>query len=270
MKCRLCERPTTPGTGKLCLDCTKALHRARAGTPSVRKPPTSPTAQAEGMAITGRPLTVTPTSVLAPGWRRYPAWAAAGLVAIGIVYAAQSGPDPRRALDAVVVDAAPASSAERSQVDATAVSAPSETASSTAQAVAAEIPGTAPRTKAELNGAKAPSPPGAKTTPRAGTASTNANRDSSTSSTVYAVANDAATSKSKAQSEPETSHRLAQAKVSQTGSPTDGAQALASGVEQCGKEGVLTRFICEQKMYMQYCEDKWDKDPRCMRKTANN
>ena len=32
MKCRLCDRPTTPGTGKLCLDCTKALHRARAGS----------------------------------------------------------------------------------------------------------------------------------------------------------------------------------------------------------------------------------------------
>jgi len=270
MKCRLCDRPTTAGTGKLCLDCTKALHRARAGAPSIRKLPTSPPVQVEAMATMGHPMTVTPTSVLAPGWRRYRAWAAAGLVAIGIVYFAQSGREPRiRA----VVDPTPASSTQRSQVDATAVSTPLENPSSTAQADAAEVLGTspAPQTKAELNGAKqSPSTTVTKTTPRASTASTNAKRDSTTSSAAQALANDAAGSKSKAPSELETSQRLAQTNVSPTVSPKDGAQALASGMEQCGKEGFLSRFVCEQKMYMQYCEDKWDKDPRCMRRTGSN
>jgi hypothetical protein len=172
----------------------------------------------------------------------------------------------------VVVDPTPASSTERSQVDATAVSTPLESPSSTVQADATEIAGTspAPQTKADINGAKQAPSTAVTKTPRASTASTNANRDSSTSSAAQALANDSAASKSKAQSELETSQRLAQTNVSPTVSPKDGAQALASGMEQCGKEGFLSRFVCEQKMYMQYCEDKWDKDPRCMRRTANN
>jgi hypothetical protein len=272
MKCRLCDRPTTPGTGKLCLDCTKALHRARAGSAAVRKQPASPPVQPETMATMGPPPTVTPASVPGPRWRRHGTWAAAGLVAIGMVYFAQSGPEPRRALDAAVVDRAPASSTKRSQVDLSVVSTSVEAPSSTTQAVAPEAPASspAPQTKAELRVAKTPPSAGTKTTARTGTASTNANRDSSASSTAYARANDAATSKSEAPAESETSQLLAQGSISQSSSPTDGAHAWASALEKCGKEAFLSRFVCEQKMYMQYCEDKWDKDPRCMRRTANN
>ena len=271
MKCRLCDRPTTPGTGKLCLDCTKALHRARAGSAAVRKQPAaSPPFEPEAMATTSLPLTISPASLLAPGWRRHRAWAAAGLVAIGTVYFYQSEPEPRRAVDAVVVDRAPASST-RSQIDLSVVSTPSEAPSSTAQAVAAETPATSPepQAKAEINGAKAsPSAAGTKTTSR--TATANANKDARGSSGAYAPANDAATGKSPAPTEPETSQLSAQGSVSPTSSPTDGAQVLASAMEKCGKETFLSRFVCEQKMYMQYCEDKWDKDPRCMRKTGSN
>ena len=271
MKCRLCDRPTTPGTGKLCLDCTKALHRARAGSAAVRKQPASPPVEPEAMATTSPPLTTTPASVLAPGWRRHRAWAAAGLVAIGIVYFSQPGPEPRRAVDAVVVDRAPASSTERSQIDSSVVSAPLEAPSSTAQAIAAETPATSPQpqAKAEVNVAKTPpSSAGTKTTSRTGTAT--ANKDARASSGAYAKANDAATDKSTAPTEPDTSQLLAQGRISPTSSPTDGAQVLASAMEKCGKETFLSRFVCEQKMYMQYCEDKWDKDPRCMRKTGSN
>jgi len=70
--------------------------------------------------------------------------------------------------------------------------------------------------------------------------------------------------------EPEASPLLAQGSVAAASSPSDGAQVLASALEKCGKETFLSRFVCEQKMYMQYCEDKWEKDPRCMRKTGNN
>jgi len=273
MKCRLCDRPTTPGTGKLCLDCTKALHRARASSPAARKLSMSPPVQAKAMATMGPPLTLATTSVLAPGWRRYSVWAAAGLVAIGIVYFTQSGPDHRRARDAVVADHAPASAVERSHVDAPAVSTPLEAPSSTAQAVGTEFPGAtpAPQTKAELNVAKtSPSPGGAKTPPRAGTRSTNANRDPSSSSAAHAFAIDTATSKSNAPSQPETPQLPARASVPPSASPTEGAQTFASVLEKCGKEAFLSRFICEQKMYMQYCKDKWEKDPRCVRKTASN
>jgi len=270
MKCRLCDRPTTPGSGKLCLDCTKALHRARAGPASARKEPASPPAQADELATIGPALTPSPTMVTAPAWRTR-AWAAAGIIAIGIVYFAQSGPEPRRALDAVVVDRAPAASTPRSHVDLSVDSTPLEAPSSTTQAVAVETPGItpAPQAKAELNAARTSPSASAKGSSRAGTASTNANRDSSASSAAYALANDAAT-KSKAPAEAETSQLLAQRSVSAASSPADGAQVLASALEKCGKEAFLSRFVCEQKMYMQYCEDKWEKDPRCMRKTGNN
>jgi hypothetical protein len=39
-------------------------------------------------------------------------------------------------------------------------------------------------------------------------------------------------------------------------------------MQKCGSETLLSKFICEQKTYMAYCEDKWDKDPRCMRKVG--
>jgi hypothetical protein len=50
--------------------------------------------------------------------------------------------------------------------------------------------------------------------------------------------------------------------------PVDGAQMLASAMQKCGSEGLFSKFICEQKAFLQYCEDKWDKDPKCMRKVG--
>jgi len=64
------------------------------------------------------------------------------------------------------------------------------------------------------------------------------------------------------------SEDLSGAKVAVPAPPVDGAQVLASAMQKCGSESLLSKFICEQKTYMAYCEDKWDKDPRCMRKTA--
>jgi hypothetical protein len=124
MKCRLCDRPTTPGTGKLCLDCTK---------PSTARGQVRPRTQAAGvaarlqeaMATMGVPPTLTPPSVVVPRWRRRGALAAAGVVAIGILYFSQSDPEPRRALDSVVVERAPASSTGRSQIDLSVISTPS-------------------------------------------------------------------------------------------------------------------------------------------------
>ena len=65
MKCRLCDRPTTVGTGKLCFDCTKSLHRARARSAKVRKTSVSasPAAYGEGMAAMGGALALGPMSI---------------------------------------------------------------------------------------------------------------------------------------------------------------------------------------------------------------
>ncbi len=63
MKCRLCDRPTAAGTGKLCLDCTKALHARARRSAAMRKPPTSPPDQVEAVAAIDAPPSPRPTSV---------------------------------------------------------------------------------------------------------------------------------------------------------------------------------------------------------------
>jgi hypothetical protein len=68
--------------------------------------------------------------------------------------------------------------------------------------------------------------------------------------------------------ETEAQHPLAGGKAAAPTQPEDGAQVLASAMQKCGSEGGFSKFICEQKTLLRYCEDKWDKDPKCMRKTA--
>jgi hypothetical protein len=63
---------------------------------------------------------------------------------------------------------------------------------------------------------------------------------------------------------------LARASVPPAAAATDGEQAFANGKAECGNEAFLSRFICEQKAYMQYCEGKWDKDPHCMRRSGSS
>lgn len=271
MKCRLCDRPTPVGNGKLCLDCTKALHRARASSAATRTLPASPPAPVDALAATAAPLALGPMSALAPLWRRRAVWTAVGLAAIGIAYVGQSHFDRWQAPEPIAVgDRAPRALAARPPAEVPAVSTPEE-ARLAAQVNAAEVPGPspAPQAKAESHAAKAPiSPAVAKATPKTGTASTSPNRNSSASSSTYTPANDTQADKSKAPSNPEASQLLARANVSPSTPSADGAQA--SALEKCGKEAFLSRFICEQKMYMQYCEDKWDKDPRCMRRSGSN
>jgi hypothetical protein len=78
----------------------------------------------------------------------------------------------------------------------------------------------------------------------------------------------ASASEAVAPPEPEPPQQLARANIAPA--PADSAQVLAGAMEKCGKEGLLSKFICEQKTYLAYCEDKWDKDPRCMRNAANS
>lgn len=251
MKCRLCDGPTA-GTDKLCVDCAKALKRARARASALRNPPASLPDQVEATTASA-PSSLAPLSVLASGWRRHVAWAAAGLVTIGIIYLAQREPG-RPPADAVAVDRAPTSvsASEPAKVNAPAVSMPSEASS-------APVPSTL-------------TPVAVKTGATAGTTSKNANRESKSSSPPSTPAKESAAGKAKGglPSEPEASQLLARASVSPSVPPADTGQSFASALAKCGNEGLLTRFICEQKLYLQYCEDKWDKDRRCMRSTGSN
>jgi len=67
-------------------------------------------------------------------------------------------------------------------------------------------------------------------------------------------------------SPPKPTETAAPTKTPAPAQPVDGAQMLAAAMQKCGSEGLFSKFICEQKAFLQYCEEKWDKDPKCMRK----
>lgn len=259
MKCRLCDRPTTPGTGKLCFDCTKSLHRARARSATVRRA-SAPPVHGAGMAAAGGALAIGPTSIAVPGWRRLGTWAAACLAAIGIVYGFLQLESVRRW------------TLYEPDVDVQVVSPNRKAPASRVQAHPAETPNTSPaaQPRAELNAANGSAhSAGGRTGLRSQGASAGATRDPNTSSGAYPPAN-SASGRLSAHAEPEGTQQVPRANLAQAALAADGAQTLASMSEQCGKEAFLSRFICEQKMHMQYCADKWEKDPRCMRRTGSN
>lgn len=268
MKCRLCDRPTTAGSGKLCLECTKALHRARARTGTPRRALGAPPTTGEASVTTYAAPNPAPKVILAAPWQRRVAWSAAGLLAIGIVFLAQPG---RQSVpEAHGVDHAPTPLAPRAAGETPA--APSVGLTTTAALKASDAPAASPTQEpnAAVGGAKAsPSAAGAKTSARTRTTPANASRNSRTPAPANPIANDTTANPSKAPPESETT-QLARASVPTSASATDGEQALATGRAECGSEAFLSRFICEQKAYMRYCEDKWDQDPHCMRTTGSS
>lgn len=258
MKCRLCDRATAPGGGKLCFDCTKALNRARGAT--LRKLASAQTERTGTSAAINLPLTVDrPAPPASPAGRRA-AWAAIGLVAVAIAYFAQSELTGPGNADATVVDRLPSAAAPPPVVEASALVPYIEEPSWTAAENASNGPGGAAVAKVEANAAK---PQASAAGTRKGAKPKNANQDAAVSPPVASVIETTATPV------PEPAQQLARASVPPP-QPVDGGQVLAGAMEKCGKENLLTKFICEQKTYFEYCEDKWDKDPRCLRKSANN
>ena len=260
MKCRLCDRPTAAGSGKLCFDCTKALHRARGATQ--RKLALSQTDRVERAAAIDLPLAAAPPKAAASSAKRRAAWAAIGLVAIAIVWfgqrelAGSTTPEPK------IVDRFPSASAQPPASE-PAQSAPRiEEPSWTALGNAAGDGNGSDGSKAVADPAK-PQLSAAAAGARTGTKKTkSANQD------VKASPPPASASEAVAPPAPEPPQQLARANIAPA--PADSAQVLAGAMEKCGKEGLLSKFICEQKTYLAYCEDKWDKDPRCMRNAANS
>jgi hypothetical protein len=256
MKCRLCDRPTA-GTGKLCEDCTTSMRRARARSAVQRAPPAARSDQVEAVATTSERSLPRPMAALAPLRRRNIAWVAIGLIVIGTAYLGQRESARPPASERVAVDRAPASTPESSRVDA-----------STVGAQAVSMPSDAPLAPAPSTPALAAVSRGA----QGGTPATKENRGSKASPPPSTLANEKPARKANGEppSDPESAQLMARSSASPSVSPADGGPSYASAIEKCGTEGLLSRFICEQKMYLQYCEDKWDKDPRCMRRTSSN
>jgi hypothetical protein len=262
MKCRLCDRPTAAGTGKLCADCAKALHRARGA--ALSKLPPAAAAAAGPTRATPITLTVTPTDAAAPPSGRPLLWvAAAGLVAITLVYVVQrelATPDPA---EAPGTSRSPPAMTESVNVE------PSPVVSRVEEPSWTTV-GDAGQASAGSEGSGAPTATGAAKAPvitapgKPGAKQSKGAQDSKSMPPLPADY-DMAAPKS-ADTDPH--QQLAGAKVAAPAAPADGAQVLASAMQKCGNEGFISKFICEQKTYLAYCEDKWDKDPKCMRKTT--
>ena len=148
MKCRLCDRPTTAGSGKLCLECTKALHRARARTGTPRRALGAPPTTGEASVTTYAAPNPAPKVILAAPWQRWAAWSAAGLLAIGIVFLAQPG---RQSVpEAHGVDHAPTPLAPRAAGETPA--APSVGLTTTAALKASDAPAASPTPGTKCSG----------------------------------------------------------------------------------------------------------------------
>jgi len=260
MKCRLCDRPTAAGSGKLCFDCTKALHRARGA--SQRKLASSPTERVETAGAIDLPLAVAPPSAAASSAKRRATWAAIGVAAIALAwfgereFAGPNGAEPK------IVDRLPSASAQPPASEPAPAKTPIEEPSWTALGNAADDANGPAGSKDPANAAK-PQMSAAVLGARTGTKKAkSANQDTKPSPPSASVG------EAVAPLEPEPPQQLARANIAP--GPADGTQVLAGAMEKCGKESLVAKFLCEQKTYLAYCEDKWDRDPRCMRNTANS
>lgn len=264
MKCRLCDRPTAAGTGKLCADCAKALQRAR-GAALSKLPPAAVVAAAATRPL---PITLTlpkPAAAAPRSNRALLSVAAAGLVAITLVYVVQ----PEFALPSSAempgTSRPPAAMTDRVNVEptpvVTRVEEPSWTTvedSGNASPRAEPLPNPGPTTSAKG--------PVTTTTGKAGAKPAKGAAQDSKSMPLPPPSEYDVASPKPAVAEPH--QQLAGGKIASPAQPEDGAQVLASAMQKCGSESLLSKFICEQKTYLAYCEDKWDKDPRCIRKVG--
>jgi hypothetical protein len=255
MKCRLCDRPTA-GTGKLCADCARALQRAR-GTALSRL---TPGAAAAAETRRARPITLTVSApaATAPRANRPFIWvAAAGLLAIALVYFVSGELGTPSSLVAPAPSRPPPSLTEHVNVEpspvVTRVEEPSWTAVRDADAPPAPAATTAVQAPVTASGAKT------------GARARGAGQDAKSMGPPLPSEFDVAAPKP---AEADSQQQLAGVKLAAPAQPLDGAQVLASAMQKCGSEGGFSKFICEQKTYYAYCEDKWDKDPKCMRRVA--
>lgn len=265
MKCRLCDRPTAAGSGKLCADCAKALQRARGAALRKLEPATIPA----GAASAAAPITLTGTPPETPSTRsaRPMVWVGIGIAVIVAVYIAQRELSPPGVAEPPGSVRTLPTLTERGSVEpspvATRVEEPSWTTVGDVAAAAAkpagepnlgQVPATTPKAPVAASGAKT----GTKI-------AKGASRDSkSMPPPPLSEYGGSAPSPSEAEAQAQ----LAGAKVAAPAPPVDGAEVLASAMQKCGNEGLFSKFICEQKAFLQYCEDKWDKDPKCMRKVG--
>ena len=263
MKCRLCDRPTATGSAKLCADCAKALQRARGA--ALARISAAATMAAEPAAAPSITLAVTSSGTPPPRSVRPILWVGLGLAAVMAVYVAQrelSAPG----LEAPASARTPAALTERGNVEPSPVITRVEEPSWTTVGDTAKLgAGPAGPERGQASAAAiSPKTPGAPGSAKTGAkVAKGTSQDSKSMPVPVPLEYEGGAPKP---TETDSQAQLAGGRVAAPAQPVDGAQMLAAAMQKCGSEGLFSKFICEQKAFLQYCEEKWDKDPKCMRK----
>jgi len=261
MKCRLCDRPTAAGSGKLCADCAKALQRARGA--ALGRMSAVATMGAEHAPAPSINLTVMSPGTAPTRSARSMLWVAMGLAAVLVVYVAQrelsgaQAPVSLRTLPALT---------ERGNVEPSPVFTRVEEPSWTTVGDPAKLgAGPAGPERGQASAAAiSPKTPGAPGSAKTGAkVAKGTSQDSKSMPVPVPLEYEGGAPKP---TETDSQAQLAGGRVAAPAQPVDGAQMLAAAMQKCGSEGLFSKFICEQKAFLQYCEEKWDKDPKCMRK----
>jgi hypothetical protein len=254
MKCRLCGRPPA-GRSDLCLDCSRALTRAREGSAALRELP-KPKAggrRALDKITLGSPVTAMPAA--ASRHRQYVGLGLLAVLAIALIIVAARGLSPQRGDDGAGASRALRAAAAQELRDAAEQEEEAEATYAKPTDTPKLLPAPPVPARAQPSARTARTPAIARTGSASNTARNRTSDDTPAGSAAPVVG-----------SSGEDSMRLARASPPQVATSVDEGRSLLALLEKCSQERFLAGVICEQKVRLKYCEGKWGQDPQCTAK----
>ncbi len=255
-KCRLCGQSPTGREG-LCVDCSRALLRAREGSAALRNTPAADSRKARAI---DRIVLTSPTvseALRMPDGGRLVLWAVIAVAAIALVLVGTAGLSPPRTAES------------KGSVRAAHPPVPpliepgSENPATEDETLVA--PGH-PKGALETESLMPKEPTRAQTTRAARSANSLAGARSSTGNAKSGAENSGAQGSAVTGADTEPPMQQARSSAAPTPSSGDDGQGLASALEKCSEEKFLAGVICEQKARLRFCEGKWGKVPQCTAK----
>jgi hypothetical protein len=243
-KCRLCGQPPA-GPGGLCMDCSRALARARHDPSAMRVGSPAGALRRQSVARIVLAAPIDPEPKPAPKRVGAALWATIGVVAVVVVLAATAYLSPTHPVD-LKASERPARVATP-LLEPVTKGEPAEEEPTTLPQDAA-VPPSLPRVSMR---AQPPRP----VRSAAGGRGVTDPKPTSNATGVNAAA----------EAMPQPAPPMQQARVNAVSGPVSAGdgQSLATMLEKCSDENFLAGVICEQKVRLRYCEGKWGKVPQC-------